>query len=579
MDVAKQLNLNRALSGHLEMEGLVEEIFRICQSEVGAEGCALYLRGQDDWLCQGQSGQVEGLAEILPADGQTAASEGPPLLLPLGRFCLLLARSQPFRPEQVELLQTLVPQLANSLEHARQFAQRSLELQEARHALRLRSAYLASMSHELRTPLNAVLGFCQILTRSPETTVSQVESLQHIQSNGRLLLDMISDVVEMSRLEAGLVQAREEPFHLGNLLREQETNLSIPVVARGRTLSLQLEPDLPERLLGDADKIGQIVRKTSLASSQLGEGGTLQVRAFCTGAGAGQCQISLEIEDSAAEPELARLEKMFEPFSQLERWVGSGLELAIARHYAELMGGALSVKNAEAGGLVWSVRFNARLDTQAGGNDPEASGEVLRLHPQQPPVRVLVVDDVVVNRFMLTRFLMPLGFEVREAENGQQALEIFADWQPHAVLTDLVMPGLSGSDMIREMRSQHQKVVIFAVTGAGEEARAEVDGHLPKPVDLDLLLRHLQSRLELRFLYREREVNDSDSAASLSGPRPTAEQLAPLRKAAGLGDVAEVSAQLGQLWRECPESQPFLQYCLHLADDFDFSRLEELVSP
>lgn len=573
------LGLNFALSAHLELAPLADEIFRICLKETGAEGCALYLRGPEEWICQGQAGQSEGLETLLPAEGETPPLEGPRLVLPLGRFCLLLQRGQAFSAEQVGLLHALAPQLATSLAHAHQYAQQSRELLDARHALQLRSAYLASMSHELRTPLNAVLGFCQILTRSPETTVSQVESLQHIQSNGRLLLDMISDVVEMSRLEAGLVQTRDEPYHLGNLLREQETNLSIAVVARGRTLSLQPEADLPERLVGDADKVAQILRKTILASSHLGSAGTMVVRCHCTGAGAGQCQISMEIEDSGASLEAGHLNTLFEPFSQMERWSGSGLELPIARHYAVLMGGALAVKNLAGGGLVWSVRFNARLDTQVSpAGDGAASGEVLRLHPQQPPVRVLVVDDVVVNRYMLTRFLMPLGFEIREAENGQQALEIFAAWSPHAVLTDLVMPGMSGAEMIAHMRVQSPNVVIFAITGGGVAQNEEVQAQLAKPVDLDLLLRQLQSNLELRFLYREQTSTRPDSAASLAGPRPSLAQLAGLRQAASLGDVVEVSALLDQLWRDCPESQPFLQHCLHLADDFDFSRLEELVS-
>lgn len=559
----------------LEMAPLVEGIVQMCLEETQADGAALYVYGPDGWSCLGEKGHSQGLAEDTTPES---------LLVPLGKFCLKVSRRPALDCEQIRWVQGIAPQLTHSLSQAHRFQQLQDQLLQAQQALRLRTSYLAGMSHELRTPLNAVLGFCQMLLRNPETTVHQVDSLQHIQSNGKLLLDMIGDVVESSRLEAGLVTVKAEPFQLIDQLQELETSLAIPIVSRGGELTFERDENLPPWLIGDAEKLGQIVRKTVLVTSRLNPQGMIRVNIGQAGSRAGECQLDIVVEDASITLDQSEVQALSAPFSQGQRSGGSGLELTIATHYATLLGGSLNGL-ALSPGLRWTIRVSASVDGSDRPSSSPAAGQVVGLHPQQPPVRVLVVDDVAINRFMLTRFLMPLGFEVREAQDGQQAIDTFTAWAPQVILTDLVMPGISGTEVIARIRALEtgDQVVVFAVTGAGEEESVKsgphtAQAHLTKPVDLERLLQLLQEHLQLRFVYRQ---PDPAPTAAQTGEdnSPPAARLGPLLQAARLGDVAQVQALLQALQSDFPECQSYLRRCLHLADDFDFARLEALLQP
>ena len=330
----------------LEMAPLVEGILQLCLKETQADGAALYVHGPEGWSCLGEEGHSQGLAEDTTPES---------LLVPLGKICLKVSRQPALECGQIRWVQGIAPQLTHSLSQAHRFQQLQDQLHQAQQALRLRTSYLAGMSHELRTPLNAVLGFCQMLLRNPETTVHQVESLQHIQSNGKLLLDMIDDVVESSRLEAGLVTVQAEPFQLIDQLQELETSLAIPIVSRGGELTFERDENLQPWLVGDSEKLGQIVRKTVLVTSRLNPQGIIRVSIGQAVSQAGDCQLNIVVEDSSLVLDQTEAEALFEPFSQGQRWGGSGLELAIAGHYATLLGGSLTGL-ALSPGLRWTIQ-------------------------------------------------------------------------------------------------------------------------------------------------------------------------------------------------------------------------------
>lgn len=564
----KTLGQSQSLASQPDMASFTNELLDLARGEMDARGCALYVLEPEGWVLLSRLGEALDGQRWLPP----GAGEGPPriqrdvMIHPLGRFCLM-AHGEDLQNSGLGTLQSLQGQIRNSLQNLHQLARLQGEVELGRHALSARSAHLGGLSHELRTPLNAVLGFCQLLTRNPETTSAQLESLRHIQDHGGKLLGMISEVVEMSRLEAGQVKLRQEPFDLQALLRDLEGALALLVTPRGHELTFELEGS--RQLLGDPERVGALVRHVILASSRLSPRGHIRLSQREDSDG----RLVLEIFDDGPRRDQAELEALFDPFAHPQRGASgsTGLELPISRHYADLMDGWLTVK-AQEDGVLWSICLRLAQDTGASARSLGKLENIEKLHPEQAEVRVLVADDVAINRFLLTSFLQPLGFAVREAENGQEVVEIFSEWQPQVVLTDLIMPVMGGAEAIERIRDLQggAQALLVAVSGTAEEtAPPSSDAQLSKPVELERLLQLIQNHLNLRYQFRASE--NLPAAEATACPPP--EMLGELADATGLGDVAWVDSLLHRLSREHSEYADFWKRCSELAGEFDFAGL------
>ena len=570
LSLMKTLGQSQSLASQPDLASFTEELLDLTRSELEARGAALYALEPEGWVLLARQGE--------PLDGQRwlpdGAGEGPPkiqhdiMLYPLGRFCLM-AHGEDLQNGGLSSLQGLQGQIKTSLHTLHQLARLQSEVDQRRDDLSRRSAHLGGLSHELRTPLNAVLGFCQLLTRNPETTSAQLESLQHIQENGTQLLGMLSEVVEMSRLEAGQVQLRSEPFDIQGLLRDLESRLGLLVTPRGRELSFELEGS--RQLLGDSERISQLIGHVVLTSARLSPRGRIRLTQSWDAEG----RLLLEIFDDGPRREQTDLEALFDPFAHPQRGAAgsTGLELPISRHYAALMDGWLTVKALEEG-LLWNLCLRLPEDI---GSSAKAIGKlenIEKLHPDQAEIRVLVADDVAINRFLLTSFLEPLGFQVKEAENGQQVVEMFVQWSPQVVLTDLIMPIMGGAEACERIRVLQggAQALLVAVTGSSDEgAPPSCNAQLSKPVQLEALLQVVHNHLNPRYQYRASESAPAAEAVAC----PPLELLSELADATSLGDVAWVESLLAGLSRQHAEYPDFWRRCADLVGEFDFATLAE----
>jgi two-component system sensor histidine kinase/response regulator len=430
------------------------------------------------------------------------------------------------------------------------FAQRrALEASERRalEASRAKSLFLSNMSHELRTPLNAVLGFAQLLERSASLPEKERESVALIRSSGEHLLDLINDVLAISKIEAGKVALAEKPFDLRHLLRGVVEMIRVRTQEKGLQLVVDVPDDLPARVVGDEGKLRQVlVNLLGNAVKFTGEGGVALRARWADGRG------SFEVEDTGygiAEAETGRL---FEAFAQTESGraaeEGTGLGLAISQNFVTVMGGRIRVRSVLGQGSVFA--FDVALPRAAQAAVEQGATRVVGLEPGQAIPRILAVDDTAENRTLICELLRGVGFDVRMASNGREAVDLWASWRPHLIWMDLRMPVLDGAAatlLIREREGEGERCAILALTASAFEHDRETimasgfDGFVTKPFREETIFDAIAAHLGVTYRY-ERPATTGASVAKSALARDRLAALPPkllarLEEALVIGDV------------------------------------------
>ena len=439
---------------------------------------------------------------------------------------------------------------------------------QAQSASLAKSAFLAHMSHEIRTPLNAILGFAQVLVRDPDLKGSQRDSLATIQRSGEHLLTLVNNVLDMAKIEAGRMTLQTAPFDLARLLMETEALFRQNARDRGLTLTIEAAA-LPRRVEGDALKLRQVLINLIGNAVKFTPAGSVTLRVEAVGDDATRFSV-LDTGLGIAPEELARL---FEPFTQTEtgRWMqgGTGLGLALSTQYVRLMGGELTADSTPGQGSCFT--FTLRLASVPQSPEPMTvlnENPVVGLEPYQPVCRVLIADDLPVNRELLRALLdglnaMPPVLEFREAVDGWEAVAVWEQWQPQVIFMDIQMPVLSGEEATRRikarMRARPNKVrsVVVALTGSAfDENRDHLltcgfDEVTRKPLQAEELFAILEQRVGLRFI----RLEELPPASSSLSPEELARRLracpadwrANLKDAVELGDFVRITALLEQI--------------------------------
>ncbi|WP_199249134.1 response regulator [[Phormidium] sp. ETS-05] len=443
-----------------------------------------------------------------------------------------------WRQAEINIAVQIGTQLGTAVQQAELLAQtqrQSAALQQAALAAdaanRAKSEFLASMSHELRTPLNAILGFTQIMTRDASLTREQRENLGIVNRAGEHLLALIDDILEMSKIEAGRTTLNPISFDLSQLLDTLERMLQLKARAKGLQLIFDIAPGLPQYVHTDEGKLRQVlinILGNAIKFTQQG-GVTLRVRtAPVKEASMSDTRLCFEIEDTGLGIKQEELDLLFQPFAQAETGrnsgQGTGLGLPISRKFVQLMGGDIQVRSTPGQGSWFG--FDIQLDVAETADMPaaDATGQVIALAPNQPPYRILVVDDVRESRLLLVTLLSGIGFQVREAENGLQAVAIWESWQPHLIVMDIQMPVMDGLEAIKEIKSRRQgaETVIIALTASVfEEERKMVlatggDDFVRKPFRQGVLLEKISQHLGVVYLYEEDQTAPKPAAANNS---------------------------------------------------------------
>jgi signal transduction histidine kinase len=398
-------------------------------------------------------------------------------------------------------------QIANStLDHLEeQVALRTRELNFAKDAAEraslAKSEFLAHMSHEIRSPLGIMMLYGQVLQDDETLEAEQQKKVDIIMSSGRHLATVLTDSLEMSRIEAGRVEMANDRFKLRILLDEVEQMFAAQCTSKGLELIFDSASDLPRAVLGDAAKVRQILINLVSNALKFTERGSIRVSASARGL-ADTTRIEIVVADTGIGIADADLDKIFQPFEQLEsgaRAGGSGLGLAISLANARLMGGDLVVKSVVGEGSTFTFTFDATVLPETKSKTRVAS----LLPASSTPHKILVVDDLQHNRDILVEILSP-RFETRTAASGLGALAVHADWRPDLVLMDLRMAEMNGLTAIRRLKDAGSKAAIGVLSASAlpederEAAALGVDFFLRKPYDERDLLDHIARVLSAR---------------------------------------------------------------------------------
>ncbi len=475
-----------------------------------------------------------------------------------------------------------------------------LKGKEAAEAANLtKSAFLANMSHELRTPLNAILGFTQILARDSSLNPQQQEQIAIINQSGEHLLNLINDVLEISKIEAGRSALHLSSFDFYDLLTGLEAMLQVKAASKGLQIIFDRDT-VPQYITTDESKLRQVL--TNLVGNAIKftrEGGvSLRVRATALkeadSEDTSRFYFYFEIEDTGMGIASEELPGLFTPFHQTTTGKttseGTGLGLSISRKFVQMMGGDIEVTSQLDVGTL--VKFTIQVAI-AQANDLKTASQVHRiigLEPDQPLYRILVVDDRPDSRRLIRCYLEPLGFQVREAENGQQALEVWENWEPHLIVMDMQMPVMNGYEATRQIKRhlKGQATIVIALTASAfEENRSLIlsagcDEFLRKPCRQQVLLETFAQHLGVRYRYEDSESgieNKGNSSDLTFIPDSSALQEMPLPWINALHNAALAadSEAIEELIQEIPESLAAIAHCLRdWTDNFRFDKISKL---
>jgi signal transduction histidine kinase/ActR/RegA family two-component response regulator len=387
--------------------------------------------------------------------------------------------------------------------------ERTAELQAAKEraesANAAKSQFLARMSHELRTPLNAVIGYAQILQMDAGLSERQRAGLDHIRAGGEHLLTLIVDILDLARIEAGRIELYPAPVRLDALLRGVSDIVRLKAEEKGLLFETHQAEGLPSAVMADEKRLRQVLINLLGNAVKFTDAGlvALTLRSAANPP-AGRVRLRFEVEDSGVGIAPEALQRLFQPFEQAgdahRRAAGTGLGLAISRQLVGLMGGDILVRSEPGRGSVFG--FELDLEPVAEGDaDSPAHGYAGRRR------RVLVADDVAVNRHVLGELLRRLGFEAHEAADGLEALEQVRVLQPDLVLMDVWMPVMDGLEATASLRRDPATAalpVIMVSANAAPEDRerglaAGAVAFLAKPVDRAQLVALLTAHLDLRW--------------------------------------------------------------------------------
>ncbi len=399
----------------------------------------------------------------------------------------------------------------------RQVARRTDELvvatRSAEAANRAKSIFLANMSHELRTPLNSVIGFSRLLANDPEVMKPKRQSLNIITRSGEHLLDLINNVLEISKIESGRVELEQASVDLQHLLKDIQILMDARAKEKGVSFTAQQTGHLPRHIVADPGKLRQVlINLTDNAIKYTRRGGVMLRTGVVEALNADRKRLRFEVEDSGRGIDVKDRDGIFTPFVQLaDRSVsnaGSGLGLAICKQYVELMGGQIGLQSEPGKGSVFHFEIPVTIPQPESVVVESRQDRVVGVAPGQPRYRLLIVEDQPINRMLLCKILEPLGFELREADNGQVALMHVDQWQPHLIWMDIRMPVMDGLEATRRIKATEAggQIKIVAVTAhALEEERTEIlaagcDDFIRKPYQVTEIFECLAKHLDVRFV-------------------------------------------------------------------------------
>ena len=478
----------------------------------------------------------------------------------------------------------------------------------AESASRAKSTFLANMSHEFRTPLNAILGFTQIMLRDRDMPDIEKDNAQIIHRSSEHLLGLINDVLEMSKIEAGRATLTLRGFDLHRMLKGLHEMFAIRAESKGIVLRLELAPEVPRYIKSDEGKLRQVLMNLLGNAVKFTEQGHVILRVHPCSPPVSESPedatwLCFAVEDTGPGISQEDQKVLFTPFVQTsagrESPEGTGLGLPISQQHVRLMGGEIQVSSQVGNGSIFKFALPVEPVLASDLEKPPPTRRVVGLQPGQPEIRMLLVDDQEVNRRLLAKIFSPLGFELREAANGKQALEIWETWEPHLIWMDMRMPVMDGYEATRRIKAttRGMATIIIALTASAlEEDRAVIlsegcDDYIRKPFHEEDLFEAIARHLGVQYVYEELEQPLKASAKSLAtAPSTVSVEASPaiidrlkvmdpgwldeLEHATILGDLRAILYTANQAAGQDPI---LVEEITSLANQFDHDRILSLI--
>ncbi|MEH2254777.1 PAS domain S-box protein [Nostoc sp.] len=484
-----------------------------------------------------------------------------------------------WKPGEINIVVQIGNQLGVALQQAQLLAQTQRQSQALQEAViiadaanRAKSEFLANMSHELRTPLNAILGFTQVMSHDRDLSTEHQQNLAIINRAGEHLLNLINDILEMSKIEAGRITLNLNSFDLIRLLENLEEMLRFRATSKGLELVFEYTSHLPQYIQVDESKLRQVLLNLLGNAIKFTDTGRVTLRVgmgtedgdWGLGSrGAGEAgkqrriinpqspmpnapcpmphaqSLTFEVQDTGRGIAPQEIDLLFEAFGQTETGrksqQGTGLGLAISHKYVQLMGGDISVTSTIGEGSKFAFDIQFGLAAASEIQIKQTRPQVISLAPAQSEYRILVVDDSTDSRLVLMKILTSIGFAVQEAINGIEAIALWQTWQPHLILMDMRMPIMDGYEATKVIKTREEtssqntesqipnwKTIIIALTAnAFEEQREAIikagcDDYINKPFREEELLEKLSEYLGVQYIYQE----ESYQLTNLKQQRP-----------------------------------------------------------
>ncbi|NEP15126.1 MAG: CHASE2 domain-containing protein [Symploca sp. SIO2C1] len=537
---------------------------------------------------------------------------------------------------------------------------------KAEAASQAKSQLLAKMSHELRTPLNAILGFTQIMSHSSQLSIEHEQYLDIINRSGEHLLELINDILDLSKIEAGMMLLYESSFDLYYLLDGLEETFKFQAAYKDLQLILHIAPDVPQYITADKKKLrvcllnllsnaikftqsGSVTLRVRLVNDEDGEMVRCGEKRAGGAGGAGgeeetmktketipnsqfpipnsQTTIHFEVEDTGCGITPKEIDSLFKDFFQTQigqqSTEGTGLGLTITRSFAQLMGGEITVTSVPGEGTIFGFEIKV-MPGKISEIISQPQQRVIGLESTQTRYRILVADDREENRTLLVKLLEPIGFEMREATNGKEAVALWETWQPHLIWMDTRMPVMDGLEATRIIRSRegsrgswgdrdmgrwgdgemgkHSQTtnnkqqtticIIIALTASAFENKQEEilaagsDDFVIKPCTNKVIFKKISQYLEVRYLYDNMSQFTTTSGkidqitSNLKGASFFQKELSAM-PSIWLIDLHQAALILDEelilkLIEQLPENKaPLAEALINLVNDFRFDLMYE----
>ncbi|MEK8021879.1 MAG: PAS domain S-box protein, partial [Candidatus Parabeggiatoa sp.] len=485
-----------------------------------------------------------------------------------------------------------------------------VQLQQAKEAAesanRAKSTFLANISHEVRTPLNGILGYTQLLKRDDTLSSQHKEAIDVIHRSGEYLLTLINDILDISKIEANSVELYQTDFDLNDFIKSVVDLFRMRSQEKGIDFIYQALTPLPHIIYADEKRLRQIIinlLSNAIKFTNVGgvtlkvgviesvEGERESVQGESEKAALHQTRIRFQVEDTGIGIAQTALSKIFLPFQQVGdqkyQSAGTGLGLSITQKLVDLMGGQLQVESTLEQGSTFGIELDLATVSSPEMVEKPLPNQSPNIIFEGPPLKILVVEDNQDNRLVLTHLLITLGFEVKEAKNGQDAINKTHEWRPDLIFMDLVMPVIDGYEATRQIKRipELQKTIIVAVSASAfkshqqQSQEAGCDDFIAKPIHTEELLKCLQRHFKFKVIESETKTTKDtlQESEEVWLQEPSVEQATTVFNLTLRGDLDGILEYVNKLEQNEPQLKAFIDQIKAFAKELKIKRIRQIV--